>query len=90
MPENLYRFEMVAGQEMQRVVNEYTYSLSRDLDTKSVEEVLQDRKHRARFSDWKDENKSRLTEFDEAFRVDAKSEMKAKKRGFFARLFGKK
>jgi len=89
VPETLYRFDMQTGQEMRRVVTEYSYSLSRELDSRSVEQVLQDRKTRARFSDWKDPGKTRLTDFDAAFRV-VQDEEPARKRGLFSRLFGRR
>lgn len=88
-PEHLMRFESNVGPEMRRVVTEYGYSLSRELDMKSAEQVLQERKTRAKFSNWKDPSQSRLTSFDEAFKKDDTFEETKKRRGLWGWLMGR-
>lgn len=91
VPEHLMRFETNSTQEMRRVVTQYTSALASELDTKSVGEVLQERRIRSRFSDWKDGSKSRLSDFDEVFRVAPDdADAPKKKRGLLAKLFGRK
>ncbi len=95
VPDRQMKFETGGPADAARkMMSEYCGQILEEQGLKTPEEIFADRKNPALAQRRQNPNESRLTPFEQAFRIDreemAAAQARRKKRGLWSRLFGRK